>query len=61
MVLYKYKITQRGWSAYIEYDKNRVLIYKSYWLRGCKLTEKDWFNQLSAENKLIYLFGTEDD
>jgi antitoxin component YwqK of YwqJK toxin-antitoxin module len=47
--------------ALIGYNENGDVRYKEYWSNGRYFVEKEWFNQLSAENKLKFTFGPDDD
>jgi antitoxin component YwqK of YwqJK toxin-antitoxin module len=47
--------------AYVSYDRNGDIVYKEYWLNDKELTEEEWFNQLSIENKLRFSFGVNND
>jgi len=47
--------------AIIYYDEDGNIEYKEYWLNHKHLTEQEWFNQLSIENKLKFTFGLKND
>ena len=47
--------------AIIYYDLNGNIKFKRYYLDKGKLTEQEWFNQLSAENRLKFAFEIEND
>jgi antitoxin component YwqK of YwqJK toxin-antitoxin module len=47
--------------AYISYYENGDLEHYMYFIYGKKLTKEEWFNQLSAENKLRFAFGIDND
>jgi len=45
--------------AIISWDKDGNILYKEYYLNDKHLTEQEWYNQLSVENKLKFAFGLE--
>jgi antitoxin component YwqK of YwqJK toxin-antitoxin module len=47
--------------ARIIYNDGGNILYKEYCLNDKHLTEQEWFNQLSIENKLKFAFGIEND
>lgn len=55
------KLHREDGPALIQYYKYRNIRSQYYWIRGCKLTEQEWFSQLSVENKLKIAFGTLND
>jgi antitoxin component YwqK of YwqJK toxin-antitoxin module len=47
--------------AFIYYDKDGNIAYKEYYLNHKNLTEQEWFNELSIENKVRFAFGANND
>jgi antitoxin component YwqK of YwqJK toxin-antitoxin module len=47
--------------AYIEYDYYGNVRSKEYYLNGDHLSEQEWFNELSIENKVRFAFGVNND
>jgi antitoxin component YwqK of YwqJK toxin-antitoxin module len=48
--------------AHISYYEDKYIIYwKAYYLNGDHLTEQEWFNQLSIEDKLKLAYGIYND
>lgn len=48
-------------SAYIMYYDDGNICREIYYLNDKQLTEQEWFNKLSAENKLKVAFGVNND
>jgi antitoxin component YwqK of YwqJK toxin-antitoxin module len=47
--------------AHIKYYPDGNIEHKEYYLNNNELTEQEWFNQLSIENKLKIAFGMNND
>jgi antitoxin component YwqK of YwqJK toxin-antitoxin module len=55
------KLHREDGPAIIYYDEDGNIEYKEYWLNDEELTEQEWFNQISIENKIKFAFGIEND
>lgn len=47
--------------AIISWDKDGNITYKEYYLNIKRLTQQEWYDQISVENKLRFAFGLGND